>query len=650
MSGRWRQSFAAHLGAGMVLVHLVLAPVLIGGVVLEARRNYVDGFVDLVRSDAYLLASTVRALPLPATRALLEDAALTGRVVGAELSGGDGAPALRVGALPDTFREDFAYGTGGDGLYLIEVPLGEEMRLRLAYDERPTAERIGRAWTRALVLAAAYVVLTLLVAMLSARRMARPLRELRAISRHIAAGHVDRRLGVDSPLADVRDLAGDLERMRARLVSQAEQLEHLALHDTLTGLANRTLLEDRLRQAVRSSPREGRPFALLLIDLDGFKEINDTLGHQAGDALLRQVGMRLRESLRESDTIARLGGDEFAVLLPGVDAARAPVVARKVTEAIDRPCRVGDATLQVRASVGIALFPDHGRSAEELLRCADVAMYAAKRAGAGFALYDPRDDAHSVQQLVLTAELREAVERGGITVAYQPQVDPRTGRVEGLEALARWRHGTYGEIPPDRFIPAAERSGLITPLTLQILETALRDVARWREAGHPVRVSVNLSPYSLRNPECVERLAGLLERARAPRALVLELTENAVFADVAHGLSVLERFHELGLELSIDDFGSGYSSLAYLRRLPIREIKIAHTFVSRLHESPPDEAVVRGVLALAHSLGLRVVAEGVEDRATLERLAGLGCDLVQGFHIARPMPAEDVPAWLAARG
>lgn len=651
MKGLLRR-FTFRLVAGMLLVHAMLIPVLFAAVVLEARRNYVDSFVDRARADAWLLAATVGALPLPAADLLLDDAILTGRISGAALLDAQGRTLLVVGSVPSPFQEDFLYGQGGDGRYLIETELpNRALRLRLAYDERPTAARIARAWQRALGLAAGYLLLTLALASFLGWRLARPLHRIRALSRSIAEGRVNTHLVVPSELYEVSELAEDLERMRARLVEQRAQLEHLALHDPLTGLANRALLEDRLRAAVVKARRERQPFALLLLDLDRFKEINDTLGHEAGDALLREVAARLRRSLRETDTAARLGGDEFSVILPGVAAAAAQRVAAKLAAALNRPYRVRTAQLEVGASIGIALCPDHGLDAGELLRCADIAMYAAKRSGRDHALYHSTHDTYDPLRLTLVSDLRAAIAEKAIRVHYQPQVDPRTGAVIGVEALARWRHPRQGEVPPDVFIPAAERGGMITSLTLLVLRQALGDLAGWLEQGHRLRLAVNLSPFSLHEADCIHRLTGLIRQHRPPPgSLVLELIESAVLADLARAEEAFAALGRLGVGFSVDDFGSGYSFLRYLRRLPVDEIKLERSYIAELRLDPDARALVGGVAELAHGLGLRLVAEGIEDAETLRIVAELGCDLAQGFHIARPMPSDALSRWLATRG
>ena len=433
-----------------------------------------------------------------------------------------------------------------------------------------------------------------------------------------------------------------IERVRAQ-----EALRHQALHDALTGLPNRTLLQDRLDHALQTAQREQGVLSLLLMDLNRFKEINDTLGHQHGDLLLQQVGSRVRDALRASDTVARLGGDEFAVLLPGADAAGAVRVAQAVLAALAAPFDVKGQDLGVGASIGIALFPAHGADVQTLLRQADVAMYVAKRAGSGYAVYDTKHDGHSPARLTLESALRHAIAHGELILHYQPKAEVATGRVHRVEALVRWSHPEQGIIPPDQFIPLAEQTGLIAPLTRWVLDTALRQCRAWQGRGLHVGVAVNLSMRTLHDADLPETVACLLQRyAIAPGLLTLEVTESALMVDPTQAQSVLERLAQLGVKLSIDDFGTGYSSLGYLKQLPVHEIKIDKSFVIGMSANDKDTAIVRSVSDLSHNLGLAVVAEGVEDRATWDLLAALGCDMAQGYYLSRPLPAADLERWL----
>jgi len=435
-----------------------------------------------------------------------------------------------------------------------------------------------------------------------------------------------------------------------RLRREAAEKQHLSLHDQLTGLPNRRYFHELLEPALAAARAGGTGVAVILLDLDRFKEINDALGHDTGDALLREVGERLRVHLNGHGVVARLGGDEFAVWLPtGGSTDAAVAAAAELEEVLERAIQMVPVTLTPRSSIGVAAAPLHGDDPQTLLRHADVAMYAAKENHAGPRLYDPALDVNSPQRLALIADLRAAVERRDLVLAFQPKVDPCTGRVIGAEALTRWHHPTRGMIPPDQFIPLAEHSGLIRPLTLHVLELALRRRSAWARAGHDLTVAVNLSPNSLLDaglPETVARL--LAQTGNPPHALTLEITESTILADPAGSLATLERLHALGVKLSIDDFGTGYSSLGRLRELPIHEVKIDKSFVLRSANDHRDRAVVRSAVQLGHALDLTVVAEGVEDSDTYAYLAREGCDAVQGYYLSKPLPPDEFLDWLVS--
>jgi diguanylate cyclase (GGDEF)-like protein len=437
-----------------------------------------------------------------------------------------------------------------------------------------------------------------------------------------------------------------------RLRRQSAENRHQALHDALTGLPNRTLFFDRVRQAVRAAQRDGSKTAVMVLDLDRFKDVNDSLGHDHGDALLTQIAERLRGRFRASDTIARLGGDEFAILLPGLqDEAEALRVARELRADLSEPFQLPSLAIRAEASVGIALYPDHGDDAEQLLRRADVAMYAAKEARVGDRVYDSGQERHGPGHMQLLEELRGVIDDRGLEVHYQPQADLRSGHIKTVEALVRWPHPTRGMLPPDRFIALAEESGLIRPMTLLVLDTALAQCASWRAEGLEIGVAVNLSVLNLLDPQLIDDVAAALARHDLPaRTLDLEITESAVMTDPKGAIDTLTRLRAMGVGLSLDDFGTGYSSLAYLKRLPVDEIKIDRSFVMNLVSNGDDEAIVRSTIDLGRHLGLRIVAEGVEDLDSWDELVQLGCDVAQGFYLARPMPPAEVTSWLRARG
>jgi diguanylate cyclase (GGDEF)-like protein len=434
------------------------------------------------------------------------------------------------------------------------------------------------------------------------------------------------------------------------LRKQAESaLEHQALHDALTDLPNRVLLHDRLQQAIRAAERSRASVALLVMDLDRFKEVNDTFGHHTGDQLLQQLGQRLGSVLRASDTIARLGGDEFAVLLPTASVEDARHIAERLLQVLEEPFSLGGLQLEIDASIGIALSPDHGLDAETLLRRADVAMYVAKRSSTGHALYTADQDEHSPMRLAMVGELRRAIDQNELALYYQPKLSLASGQVTCVEALVRWDHPRHGMLGPDVFVPIAEQTGLIRPLARWVLDAALRQCNRWRQDGLDLSVAVNLSMRNLHDPEVVDMIRLLLLRWGIPPArLLVEITESSLMADAARAMEVLGRLRGMGVSVSIDDFGTGYSSLAYLKRLPVDELKIDKSFVEHVATDRNDAAIVRSTIGLAHDLGLSVVAEGIEDHQTLELLAGMGCDVAQGYFISRPLPVAALGDWLAS--
>ncbi len=431
--------------------------------------------------------------------------------------------------------------------------------------------------------------------------------------------------------------------------AQEQRLRHLALHDALTGLPNRVLLRDRLTHALQVAGREHKPIALLLLDLDRFKEVNDTLGHHVGDLLLTDLAQRLRTCIRGSDTIARLGGDEFAILLPAAsDLNRALDVSQRIVASVQQPLEVIEGLrMEVGISIGIALFPEHADNESKLMQCTDVAMYAAKKGTHATQAYDRDKDHNNVRNLTLSGGLRQAIEGDQLSLEYQPKLDLQTRAICSVEALARWIHPTQGLIPPDDFVPQAEQTGMIQPFTRWSFNAAFAQVAEWQGAGINMSLALNLSTRSLHDEELPSIVASLLgEWQINPHLITLELTESAVMLDPDGALKNLRRLHDLGLRLSIDDFGTGYSSLSHLQRLPLDELKIDKSFVVNMTTSDHDMVIVRSTIDLAHNLKLKVVAEGVESEEHIEALHDLGCDLGQGFFIAKPMPIDLLDDWL----
>jgi len=444
---------------------------------------------------------------------------------------------------------------------------------------------------------------------------------------------------------NMRDVS-DAWELESALRELAATREHEAMHDPLTGLANRRLLSARLDEALAVAEAEGRDLTVMLIDLNRFKELNDTLGHAAGDQLLREIRPRLLSASSGAELVARIGGDEFAVILsPGSGAADAGRIAERLRVALEEPFDVQGLTLRVGASVGIAVYPEHADSADTLLKRADVAMYSAKKHGVGHEFYDAAYDGHSLQRLTLIGELPSAIASGQLLVYYQPKFDLQDGVIVGVEALVRWQHPVHGLLGPEKFVALAEHAGVMRPLTHAVLDAALSQCACWRTEGIDLCVAVNLSAPNLLDAAFPDDVKGLLEKWGLPvTSLQLEITETIVSNDRAGMISVLQQLRGLGVTLSLDDFGVGSSSLSFLRHLPVQELKIDRSFIMDLDVDEQNASMVRTIIDLAHNLDMRVVAEGIETKAIRDRLADYGCDEGQGFLLGRPVPAVQLTA------
>jgi diguanylate cyclase (GGDEF)-like protein len=509
----------------------------------------------------------------------------------------------------------------------------------------------ARSRDQVLWLAGLAVLVALSGAFIITRSIARPLAQTVLLAREIADGKLDGPM----PAAgrdEVGGLVTALGEMRDSLAQREARIVDLAFRDALTGLANRTLFNDRLGQAVGTAARTGHAMSVLVIDLDRFKEVNDLLGHPVGDALLVQVAGRLtRELKRTTDTVARTGGDEFAVLLPAQGREGASLLARQLLSALDAPVTIQGQTVDVNGSIGIATYPEDGANPTELMAHADAAMYVAKETSSGYAVFHPRM-ARTVEQggLSLLSDLRRAMDEDQFYLQYQPKLTLSDRGCVSAEALIRWRHPTRGFVPPDQFIPFAEQTGCIKGITRWVLGKSLAQLAAWRGSGLDIALNVNISTRDLVHqdlPEIVREL--LIAEGVAARHLCLEVTESAIMEDPAHALVSLNKLHEMGVRLAIDDFGTGYSSLGYLKQLPAQELKIDRQFVMNLDKDEADLSIVRLAIDMAHSLGLRVVAEGVETEAVAVMLTGLGCDEAQGYLFSRPLGADDFVAWMRPR-
>lgn len=500
-----------------------------------------------------------------------------------------------------------------------------------------------------IVLAALALAITAIGAIWLARTVSRPIRQIVDAAQRIAAGDYAHPVTI-ARRDEFGTLADAFNRMQEAVREREDRIVHQAYHDELTGLPNRALMRDRLQLEIDRARREGHGVAVVVIDLDRFKEINDSLGHEIGDAVLTTVGQRLRAALRASDTIARLGGDEFGAVAACEDMDDAMALAGRIEHAWENPLELGPTTLRIHQSMGVSVYPAHGDTVETLLRRADIAMYAAKESNVRAVLYESGWDERHQYQLNLIADLREAIDADQLTLEYQPQIALSDGGMTHVEALLRWDHPRLGRIPPQDFIPLAENAGFIRSLTRWVLGAVVQQSGRWRTEGMDLHVSINISALDLIDDSLPGFVADTLARHGVPpERIALEVTESAVMQDTAFALRVLQGLKDVGVRLSVDDFGTGQSSLSQLRRLPVDELKIDKSFIFDLKEGTTDhsvEAIVRSAIDLGHNMGLSVVAEGVETAFSREWLRRTRCDLAQGYLFSRPLPAADFADWV----
>jgi diguanylate cyclase (GGDEF)-like protein len=478
------------------------------------------------------------------------------------------------------------------------------------------------------------------------RHVTRPVSNLAVAVRRIEQGNYEMDVGV------VRDdefgeLAGSFNRMQRGIAQREQMIEHQAYHDSLTSLPNRASLQVQLDHAIETAKAKGHALAVLMLDIDRFKEINDTMGHAIGDRVLIEMGRRLRTSLDDRDMLARFGGDEFVVLIEGRDGEQIVHVAEALCQVAALPIRIDAMELFLDASVGMAVYPEHGLTAEELLRRADIAMYDAKQAHARMQVYQHGRDAMHLYRLSLVNDLRRAIPAGELELYYQPKLNLGSREASHVEALVRWNHPQHGQIPPDDFIPLAEHSGIIRMLSEWVMHEVIRQCAAWSEQGLEIGIALNLSAMDLSCGELPDVLTAYLTKYQVdPARIILEVTETAVMRDAVYALEVLHRLRACGVQLAIDDFGTGYSSLSHLKRMPVNELKIDKSFVFTMADDNDDAVIVRSTIELAHNMGLKVVAEGVEDERTLDMLRRYHCDVAQGYLISRPLPLQQVTEWL----
>ena len=544
-------------------------------------------------------------------------------------------------------------GNGQDGLYVSVLSDYRQLHARLR-DARIALMLVASAMTLG------FIVVALMV---FRQTTVKPLRQLTAQLRNVGR---DRKnllglIGAEGA-SEIKELAFNFNQMASELGELYETLEQMAFYDGLTSLPNRNRFHEKLSALVKGGQTDGKPFAVLLMDLDRFKAVNDTLGHHIGDELLREVGARLRKtmaflSLQETSVkvgqdkrclIARIGGDEFAVLLPDLAHSDYAVgFAQTLLRILEEPCIIGDYKLRLASSIGLAFYPQHGTDQNTLMRRADLAMYYAKSTRRGYSIYEACLDEGGLLHLALESDLNRAIESDELFLEYQPQIDLKTGAVTGVEALVRWMHPERGIVPPAEFIPLAEQTGAVQRLMEWVLRRALSDCSDWQIQGYTFGVSVNLSPINLHHPNILDVIKQSLNASRVLNgSLILELTESAIMGDPDYAIRVLGNLAATGIGISIDDFGTGHCSLNYIKKLPANEIKIDRSFVMDMNRDQNDVVIVRATIGLAHNMGHTVIAEGVEDEATLQNLRALGCDKAQGYHIAKPLPMAALLSWL----
>lgn len=591
--------------------------------------------------------------------------------------GGD-ATALAKPFVADAHFEDVTDGVF-DSSADISIAAKKYGRVELGFTTKGMEEVLSAAWHKLFVFDALAMTLLSIFSYLLGLYLTRGLATLKTASKRVAEGQLGYQIVVRGSdelaqtAAAFNDMSNKLamldeghrraeneikllnaeleERVELRttqLASLNKKLEHQSLHDALTLLPNRTLYHDRLDQAILLAQRNRQTFSLMALDLDRFKQINDSLGHHAGDLVLQETAERLKSALRGSDTVARMGGDEFALLLPTTGSEEeATVVAKKILALLNEPLSVDGRALGIGASIGIALFPEHGEDASTLVRRSDSAMYAAKRNQSGYVLYDSSLDAEDAERLTLHMDLRHAITGHELVLHYQPKIEFSTQRVSGVEALVRWQHPRLGLIFPDAFIPIAEKTGMMKPFTLAVIELALTQSSLWSKAGINLTIAINISATNLQDPQFPADMAVLLEKYQVSATHIeLEVTETAIMSEPLKAIENIKKLSGMGLQIAIDDFGTGYSSMAYLRKLLVAKIKIDKSFVMDMHNNKNDEVIVRSTVDLGHNLGLTVVAEGVESQGAWDKLKELGCDSAQGYFMGRPAPAAELEKWI----
>ena len=653
-------SLSSYMIGAVILAHVFLAPLLYTVIVNIYKSSSSEIFIthanNITGLLAYDLSNKHHKDDLKAITSILDSAVLSGDIIFIDILSSNNQliqPFDPLLVQNNNFIEDNELAQHSDNIYFLSVPVNlisdtnASFTLRIGFDESAFVDQVHSIQNRIITIMLIYTALMITIFSFITHYIHKPLNALRLQSTNIAEGQVESPIQVHTSIDDIQGLSNDLEKMRATLLEMATHMQIQATHDELTGLPNRYLYTDRMHQAVSLAQRNNQSFAVLLLDLDRFKEINDTLGHGLGDKVLKKLAARMQAGMRESDTIARIGGDEFSIILINVDQTSAESIAKKMVKLLEPIIKIDGHTLTASASIGISVYPDHGKNPELLLQHADVAMYHAKHNNKNIEIYHSSMDSDNYEKLMMVNDFKSSISENHFHSVFQPKLDMLTSEVTGCEMLLRWKHPYLGLINPEIFIPLAEQENIIGELTRWTASHCLRMFLPVIKQHPDFNVSINVSPTNLLDTKLLTSLLLILEDSSFPASnLIIEVTENVIMKNPERSAEILNRFSKEGIKISIDDFGTGYSSLSYLQKFPITELKIDKSFITDLTKDSNNYPIVKASIAMAHDLGITVVAEGIENELVHQLLQDLKCDRVQGFHYAKPMSFNELENWL----
>jgi len=650
-------SLSGYMVVSIVIIHILLIPVLYYTLLTSYYENASEQFINHNNEVAGML-SDVLSKKNPAVNHneiidILNSAILGSKITYLQLeeSTGNVIKAQDSDFSRHKFIEDKNLNEHFDNVFYMVFPVyfqgvNDISYLKIGFDELAINEEFNAVKFSIAIILIVYFIAVLLLVIGLIRVIHKPIYYLRNQSKEIVNGNLDLPLTTNSRLKEIKHLTEDLDLMRSSLVGLAERMQYKATHDDLTDLPNRYLFNDRLQYSIHSSERDKREFAILLLDLDHFKEINDTLGHSIGDEVLKVTGLRMLEGLRDSDTISRIGGDEFAFILMNVNSALAEKLAKKIIQLIQPILNINNHALKVSASIGISIYPTDGSDPDLLMRRADVAMYNAKHNNLQISLYHCDMDNDHYEKLMLINDLKSSIDADYFEALVQAKFDLLTGKPCGCELLLRWNHPDLGVIYPNKFIPLAERENLIADLTCWLMRNCLHEFLYIVNENPDFHVAINVSPMNLLDNALFKSICEILKISGFPKtSLYIEVTENAIMKNPLRSIEVLNKFNDEGIGVSVDDFGTGYSSLSYLQKFPISELKIDKSFILNLNKESNNYPIVTATITMAHDLGIQVVAEGVENKSAIGLLKEMGCDRVQGFYFSRPLNMAEFKQW-----